>query len=505
MSFSASSASVNEGSVYQLLVMRTGDLTGVSTCLVDGGASGLASYADYSTSPWIPKSLTFGAGEAQKAINFSAYADNLTEGTESVSFGISYVSGATRGTPYSFTLSIGDTSITPNTISFSKAGSAVFAGTTMAITVHRTGQYDHPFSATIQVDGTAVEGRDYTVTPKQIDFTYQDDVNIIVTVAGNVTGLDKYVNFSLADLTGASFSYQPTYNLTLMGTAYMPTIQFASASGRVEEGGSQAITLTRTGLLGVESQVQVVLTGTAENADYTASPSFSTFLTLYSGESSRNITIYGTPDYRTEGTETLGLSLIARGNSVIGPRSAYTLTINDTTTNFTKPIRNLRTWSLYTNLTKALSEAARGDTIEIDSGTYAVEALDINGIFLVGRDTGRGRPLIITSGESTLKDGGIDGVDLDYPDGSTVYADSVLRVDGSSAIIKNSNINSSTTCIYHFVLLEEDDLHLTIENCTLNSGGRSSINYDTRQYDDRFDHHQGLHHRRCRCPAQVGS
>ena len=502
LNFSAASASVNEGSVYQLFVTRTGDITGVSTCFVDGGSSP-ANNGDYSTSPSLPKTLTFGAGEARKTINFTASADNLTEGPEYASIGMSFVSGATRGTPYSFTLYISDTSLTPNTISFQKAGSTAFAGTTMAISIHRTGA-SQPSSAMIQAGGTAVEGRDFTVTPKQVNFTNMDYANILVTVADNVTGLDKYVNFSLTGLTGTDFSYQSTYNLTLAGTAYIPVIQFATASGLVEEGGYRIVTLTRTGLMSVESQVQVSATGMADGSDYTSSPSFGSFLTLYSGESSQNITIYGTQDYRTEGTETLTFSLIARGNSVLGPQSTYTLTINDTTTNNTKPIRNLRTWNLYTNLTKAISEAARGDTIEIDSGIYTVEALDINGTFLVGRDTGRGRPLIITSGQSDLKDGGIDGVDFDRSDVSTVYADSVLKVDGSSASIRNSHINSSATCIYHWGYLGDDDLRLTIENCNLIGGGRTSINYDIMGQGTGFDHHQELHHQRCRRPALVG-
>ncbi len=475
--------SVNEGSQCQITVLRAGDLSGVSTCLLDSNDMMYDYlYNDFTSTPTIPATLTFTAGEAQKVINISITADNMTEGTEEGAFRLRSATGARIGTPDHVTLTIYDTSTEPSLIGFANDGATAFAGKGSGITLSRSGSIDKPATAVLQITGgNAVEGRDYTINSLVVNFSsYQSKAGPSLYVTSNVTGLDKYVNFTIVNVTGGDFGRQTRFNLTLAGTSYIPSVQFKAASVQMDEGNYTTVNLVRTGLSSVDSAVIVYASGTADSKDY-AYPAFPLDVTLYKGQYNSNYSfqIYLNPDYRTEGPETLVLFIVAQSNAIIGPVSTFTIYINDTTTNYTRPIRNLHSGITYTNLSLAVSAAQKGDTVEIDSGVYLVESLDINGIFLVGRDTGRGRPLIITSEESSLKDGGIDGVDLDYPDGSTVYADSVLHVDGSSASIKNSNINSSTTCIYHFVVLEEDDLHLTIENCTLNSGGRSSINYDT--------------------------
>jgi hypothetical protein len=146
-------------------------------------------------------------------------------------------------------------------------------------------------------------------------------------IINNTTSGSRTVNMAITSPSvGLSLGSPRTAMLTILEDD--ATIQFASATASVTEGGSAVLAVTRTG--GTVSPATVAYTtanGTATaGSDYTAK---SGILTFGAGVSTQNITIATANDTAVEGPETFTVTLSSPTGATLGATTLATVTIND--------------------------------------------------------------------------------------------------------------------------------------------------------------------------------
>lgn len=145
-------------------------------------------------------------------------------------------------------------------------------------------------------------------------------------VVGGTPGLYRI------NLTTGAATLVGTLGTTLTGLtlsdAPSGTINFGSATFSGNEGGSVAVTLTRTAATGPQTANVFISGGSSGGGDRAAGPFTVNFA---EGVNTATVNIPLTADQLTEGPETFTLSISAPG-AVVGNTASATVTINDTST-----------------------------------------------------------------------------------------------------------------------------------------------------------------------------
>ena len=329
--FSAGTYAVLESAGLALItVTRTGAAGAVTVDFTTADGSAIAP-AHYTA---VSRTLSFGGGKTTKTIAIPILEDGIREGNETILLVLSNpTGGATLGATSQAVLTITDNE-TGAIVQFSSAAYSVAENVlsgTATITITRTGSTaagDTVLFRTL-TGGTAVAGTDYTgVSNQPVTFNAgqaSTTVHVPIINNTNIVG-SRTVNMAITSPSvGLSLGSPRTAMLTILEDD--ATIQFASATASVTEGGSAVLAVTRTG--GTVSPATVAYTtanGTATaGSDYTAK---SGILTFGAGVSTQNITIATANDTVVEGPETFTVTLVAHGRHT-GATTLATVTIND--------------------------------------------------------------------------------------------------------------------------------------------------------------------------------
>ena len=306
--FSRSAYTVLESAGLALItVSRTGTAGAVTVDFTTADGSAIAP-VDYTA---VSGTLSFGGGETTKTVAIPIFEDGLREGNETIRL---ILSNPTGGATLSATTSQAVLTITDNetgpVVQFGAAAYSVAenAASGMAtITITRTGSTaagDTVLFRTL-TGGTAVPGTDYTAVSNQpVTFAAgQTAVTVQVPIVNNTNIVgSRTVNLALTSPgVGLSLGSPRTAVLTILEDD--ATIQFASATTSVTEGGNALLTVTRTGgTVSAATVSYLTINGTATGgSDYTAKAGT---LTFAAGVISQTITIATTSDTAVETAKT---------------------------------------------------------------------------------------------------------------------------------------------------------------------------------------------------------
>ncbi len=330
ISFSASTYTVNEngGSATITVLLDRGPTTDVTInyTTADGTAN---SSEDYMA---MAGTLTFGAGQTSQTFTIPIANDTKDESDETVLLTLDNPQNGTLGSPSSATLTIVDTTPSPQVQFTSSTYTVSESGGAASITVILTSPSD--FNVTVAYntgDGTATAGSDYATTTGSLTFAPgQTSANFSVPItADTVDENDETVNLTLTAPTNATLGTPSNATLTIIDDDPRPTVQFTSATYSVVENiPSAVITVTLSGASELTVTVPYATGDDTANAgsDYTAQTGS---LSFAPGQTSLNITVPITDDTLDELNETVALSLGTPTNADLGTPSNATLTIID--------------------------------------------------------------------------------------------------------------------------------------------------------------------------------
>ena len=321
--------SVAEGAVASLIVTRTGGSAGAVTVqyATSNGSAGAptAVETDYAT---VARTLTFLNGVTSQIISVPTKADTLLEGSETFTVTLSNPGGgATLGTPAAAVVTIVDDE-TPR-LQFTTASSMVAESAgSVTLTVRRLGSTTTQNTVQYALAGlTATGGDDFVGTRGVLTFAAGvASRTIVVPVVGDTIGEGpETFTVTLSNPTGDAILGTPSVaTVTISDDDPAGVVQFSQLDYTVAEGGTVAITVTRTGTAGPVAVSFVTSNGTATtHPDYTGTAGT---LTFQAGETTKTFTVTTAADALTEGTESVRLTLSAPTNGLaLGSMSTATL------------------------------------------------------------------------------------------------------------------------------------------------------------------------------------
>ncbi|HIK09957.1 MAG TPA: hypothetical protein IGS52_06795 [Oscillatoriaceae cyanobacterium M33_DOE_052] len=334
------SASASENSYNgSVTLTRTGDLNNYSEVQLNVTGGSASQDTDYYF--WSP-TASFYPGQSQTQVGFGINWDAEVEGSEDINFELAGVSNAVIGTESTATFNILDAA--QPTIEFSQPTYTTSEnGSSAILTLNRTGDLSQSSEAYISItggtatqdSGTANPDSDYyfwyptaSFGPGQAQTTISvDSISWDTQVEGT-----ENISFELTGGYNATIGSQNTTNVDILDVAHTtPTIEFSQPTYSISEntGAVQAaITLTRTGDLNSESEVQLNVVGGSATADtdYVAY-----YPTGYFGWGQSQTTVYVDilADTEVETAEDINFELASLSNANIGNQNTATLQIND--------------------------------------------------------------------------------------------------------------------------------------------------------------------------------
>ena len=323
--------SVTEGAMASLIVTRTGGSTGAVTVQYatsnGGGGAPTAVEADYTTTVGT---LTFLSGVTSQTITVPTKADTSLEGAETFTVTLSNPGGgATLGTPAAAVVTIVDDD-TPR-LQFTTATSTVAESTaSVTLTVQRVGPTTTENTVQYALAGvTATGGDDFVGTSGVLTFPVGvASRTIVVPIVGDtIAEGPETFTVTLSNPTGGAILGTPSVaTVTILDNDPAGVVQFSQLDYTVAEGGTVAITVTRTGTAGPVAVSFLTSNGTATtHPDYTGTAGT---LTFQAGEMTKTFTVTTAADALTEGTESVVLTLYAPTNGLaLGSISTATLWI----------------------------------------------------------------------------------------------------------------------------------------------------------------------------------
>ncbi len=347
-------------------VTRSGGSAGAAsaTCTVTGGTATSGSDFSLSTS-----AVSWSDGESgTKNCVLAITNDSAYEVDETVTMGLSSITGASAGTPSTTTVTIdSEDAAVSGTLQFSASTFNVTEGTaTLNVSVTRTGGTDGAASATCSVNptGTTATGSDYTLSTSAVSWAAgnSDTKNCVMTITNDATyELAETVVLTLGSITGASAGSPTTTTVTIQSddAAASGNLQFASATYAATEGTTTTVNIgvTRTGGSDGSASATCSISGTSTatlTSDYTVTTSA---VSWTSGESTTKNCVLGiVNDTAYEVPETVVVNLTSVSGAGAGSPAATTLTITSNDAAVTGSIRYA---------------ASTGTTSEAD-GTYNV-------------------------------------------------------------------------------------------------------------------------------------
>ena len=338
--FSSASFEVAEdGGSVDVVVNRTGDLSGTSEVTLAIESGGTATSGDDFTVDLTP--FTFAANEDALTVTVDITDDDLEEATEDVTFTLSSTD-ASVGTQGSTVLNITDNDIIDDgddttEVEFSAASFSTSEDeASVDVTITRTGDLSVTSEVTLDIvdGGSAESGTDFTVDlSSPFTFAANEDtrtVTITITDDTDVEGAED-VTFTLSS-TDTNLGTQVSTVVDIADNdVTVPEIAFADSSFSVNEGdGIGEITLTRTGDdLTNPSVVTVDVTGgdATGGSDYV--DNFPVSVTFAANETTQTVNVTITDDTQEESTEQITLSLTGDDSVFIGNQGTTSLSITD--------------------------------------------------------------------------------------------------------------------------------------------------------------------------------
>lgn len=329
--FTATTFSTNEITTPATITLkRTGVTTAAASVRVSVTGGTATATSDYT---FTATTVSWAANDAaDKTVSVVIVDDRLVEGTETVIFGLSAVTGDTIGTDSATTLSILD--YEQGTVQFTSATFEVLENAGNAtITLSRTNGSDGPASVLMSsANGTATAASDYLAVAITVSWADGDTANKTVNVPlidDRLVEGTETVALSLSAVTNAIIGTVSTATLSILDHE-QGTVQFSSATFSVlENAGNASITLTRVdGSNGPATVLVSSANGTATaSSDYTP---IATTVSWADGDAAiKTINLPIIDDRFKEDTETVTLSLSAVTNAIIGTVSTATLSILD--------------------------------------------------------------------------------------------------------------------------------------------------------------------------------
>ncbi len=322
----------NAGTVV-LNVRRTGGLAAAAGVAYKSSTNGTAtSGVDFTPATGT---LTFAAGDTNKAITVKITNDSLIEGDETFTVALSAPTGnAVLGTNSTAVVNIQDDDL--NSFAFT-AGTASVAenGTNVVLTVVRTGSTNATTVKYATTPGTAKAGTDFTATTGTLSFANGDtNKTITVPIIDNqkVDG-DRVFTLSL-NTPGTNDVLGATSAVTVTITDDDTAVSFTAATASVLESATNVVlNLVRTGVTNTTVTVDFATTnGTAlAGSDYTNTTGTVTFS---GGETNKTITIPIIADSLIEGKETFSVKLSNPSNTLLGTITNTVVTILDANVEF---------------------------------------------------------------------------------------------------------------------------------------------------------------------------
>ncbi|MEC4983364.1 MAG: Calx-beta domain-containing protein [Oscillatoria sp. PMC 1068.18] len=333
--------------VSAVTLVRTGvdlsDFSFVQVSITGGDAEAGEDYSDVN----FPLTVSFAPDQTSRTITVPVLQDNVTEGTEEITFSVSDLFGAAIGSQDSATLQItDDDTVTPAIVQFGQANYSVTEGegVSQVITLVRSGNAE-TLSNTTQVQvslagGSATPGADFnnSLFPQTVTFAAGETTASLTVdiVDDSIVEATETVAFSVTGVNNATIGAQATATLSIFdddSQTGQPSIQFSQASYTVAEGDGtvNVVTLTRSGGdLNTTSQVALSVTGgTATGGGVDYSILTNSTVSFAAGETSKTVTVNVVDDNLVENTETVNFSVTALNNADIGTRSSATLSILD--------------------------------------------------------------------------------------------------------------------------------------------------------------------------------
>jgi hypothetical protein len=328
LQFSSATYAIPEGPDTRLVtVTRTGGF-GTSVTVQYATSNGTATAGqDYTA---VAGTLSFGPHVTSLTFGVAILQDTLTEGAETINLTLSSPGGgAVLGTPSAAVLTI-NANDAPK-LQFSSATYTVDESTgSRLITVTRTGVGTSVTVHYATANGTAAAGADYTGVSGTLSF----GPNVTSLTFGvpilndTLTEGAETINLTLSSpIGGAVLGTQQTAVLTIAASD-VPRLQFQTAAyAGTERDGLSTITVTRADGFGTTVTVRYATSaGSAEaGVDYAST---SGTLTFGPNDTTRTFAVTIVNDTRTEGAETVGLTLSSPGGgAVLGTPSTAVLTI----------------------------------------------------------------------------------------------------------------------------------------------------------------------------------
>jgi subtilisin family serine protease len=335
---SVSDVTVTEGDVGTSTATFTVTLSPASsqTVTVDfATADGTATVADLDYLATVG-TLIFAPGETTKTVPVTVFGDTLTEPTETFTLNLSNAGS----TPILDNQGVGTivNNDGPGSLRFSTSTYSGAEGTTVAVTVTRTGGS----TGTVTVDYASANGTagaaDYTATSGTLTFGAGETSQtfIVTTTADTVDEANETVNLTLGNPTGgATLGAPATAVLTIADDDPTPAIRITDAQGLERNSGTVAFTFTVT-LDNPSAQTVTVrfatANGTANGGSLSSNKDYGTTsgtLTFNPGETSKTVTVLVRGDTRRESNETFFVNLSSPTNAMIVDGQGLGTILND--------------------------------------------------------------------------------------------------------------------------------------------------------------------------------
>lgn len=317
-----SNATVTEGEAAVLTVTRSGALGSSVTVNYASTAGSAVAPGDYGA---VSGTLNFLPGETLKTITVATVDDNVHEGPEGFTVGLSGATGGAIISTGGGAVSLADNDSPP---SFAISNAGVTEGGSAVMTVTKSGATALNLSVTYATaNGSAIAPGDYTAAAGTLTFLPGETSKSIsiATIDDAIYELAETFSVNLSGASGGASISTATGTATITENDVMPSLSVSNVS--VMEGASANVTVVKSGATGVNASVAYATSpGTAGTGAYTSTSGTLTFLP---GETSKTIRIPTTNNVIFSASKMFNLTLSAPSNAAIAAPTAVVTILED--------------------------------------------------------------------------------------------------------------------------------------------------------------------------------
>lgn len=304
-----------------------------TTISVDYSTTNITATAGTDYTAASGSTATIAAGNSNTIISISITNDATAETDETFKINLSNPSsGLNIGTNNEYTHTIVDNDNTRK-VSFdasSSSGSESSTTVNLGLTLSLVDNFN-PTTVNYYVSGgTATNGTDYSLSSGTLTFAAGETTkNLSFTVTNDaIDENDETIYISLSSPVNCNLQAPITHIYTITDNDAAPTVSFTtSTSSASESAGTQNIGLTLSSVSAKNITVTYSLTGTATNgSDYTIT---SSPVTIYAGNTTKNLIASITSDDFVETNETVIITLTGATNATTTSPTVHTFTINN--------------------------------------------------------------------------------------------------------------------------------------------------------------------------------